>query len=125
MPKHLLPSTIIFVGLLSTAAPAEAKVIGSETASGDYAVAVASGDVDDPSSLRVTVSASSKQKVDVNWSVVCTKGLGAGSKDGKASGKTTLVRSIKMPMSNPDNCVVSASAQLSKGGKLKVTLSAS
>ena len=95
-----------------------------ETGSGDYAVAVAAGNVDDPAAIYVTVKSRPTQLVSGAWTVVCSKGFGAGSKSGKIHGTTSLTRALKLPMGNPDSCTASADAQLSDGGVVKVLLSA-
>src|SRR4051812_30835731 len=103
-------------------AVASARKIGSARASGDYATAVASGNAHRPHSIKVRVTSSPHQRATGSWSVVCNKGSGAGSKSGDFHGRTTFTRRIRMPMRHPDDCSVAASAQLDRGGHLKVTL---
>lgn len=103
-------------------AAAEAKRIGSKAARGDYAVVVASGHANHPHSLRVRVTSRPHQHVSGNWTVVCSKGMGAGSKSGNFSGRTRLTRHVRMPYRHPSECTLSAAAQLDHGGKLRVTL---
>jgi hypothetical protein len=101
----------------------KSHVIDRQRSSGDYAIAQASGSVDKPGTIRLRVSASPSQLVDATWMVVCSKGLGSsGSKDGQFKGTAPLSKTLKLPMSNPDDCTVSANAQLSRGGKVAVTL---
>jgi hypothetical protein len=101
---------------------ATAKRIGSAHASGDYATAVASGNAHRPHSIKVRITSSPHQRATGSWSVVCSKGSGAGSKSGDFHGRTTFTRRIRLPMHHPDDCSVAASAQLDRGGHLKVTL---
>jgi hypothetical protein len=104
-------------------ATAEARVIGRASASGDYATAVASGSVENPSSIRVRVIASRRQGISVYWSVVCSKGFGAGSKSGQFERRTRRVtRRLRLPMRDPDDCTVSASGSLDRGGRIRVLL---
>jgi hypothetical protein len=110
---------------VETAAKTKTKthVIDRQRSSGDFAIAQASGDVDNPGKIRLRVSASPSQKVEATWMVVCSKGLGAsGSKDGQFKARAPLSKTLKLPMSNPDSCTVSANAQLSDSGKVTVTL---
>lgn len=85
-------------------------------------MALASGSATNPSSLYVKVSATPRQNVSVYWSMVCSKGFGAGSKDGDFTARTTVKRKMRMPMRNPDDCTVSASGQLDGSGRIKVQL---
>ena len=120
--------TAIVAGLLAAltalAEPALAAVIivDRAIARGDYAVATAGGSVDRPRRLWVKVGARPNQRVDVSWVTVCSRGFGAGSRDGSFSGVTPLRRRIAMPYRRPDDCTVSASAQLSGRGRRIVVI---
>jgi hypothetical protein len=98
--------------------------VGSCTAQGDYAVCDASGSINHPRNIHIHVSASPDQHVSVYWDVTCSKGTGAGGKHGSFSGTTTLRRAVRMPYARPDSCVVSADAQLSSAGRLRVWITA-
>lgn len=98
------------------------KRIGRASASGDFAVALASGRATKPKGIVVTVAARPNQRVRGNWTMVCSKGFGAGSKSGNFSGTTPLTRAARMPMVRPDNCTVSATAQLVRSGRVVVSL---
>lgn len=121
---------------LAAAAPAAASTNGAASAhnkvrtfascraQGDFAICVAGGNVNRPVQLRVHVYASPKQRVSGAWDVVCAKGTGAGSESGTISGTTTINRKLRMPYAHPDSCTASADAQLAKGGKIHVWLTA-
>lgn len=98
--------------------------IGSCRASGDYAICVASGSINQPLSIEVHVSSAPDQQVTGAWDMVCSKGSGAGSKSGNFHGMTTLNRKMRMPYKHPDSCDVSADAQLATGGNLHVWITA-
>ena len=117
--------------------PLRACVVASALAAGDYATAVASGTVTQPESFSVVLYTSKSQPVDVAWSMVCSRGTSAGSKSGQATLQTFKtgetgptghpgawsIRTIKsFPMANSDSCVVSADAQLSTSGSLRLEL---
>jgi hypothetical protein len=104
--------------------PATVRHLGSCRSSGDFATCVTSGSVNHPSSIHVHVSATPAQNVSGAWSIVCTRGSGAGSKSGSFHGFTTLTRNVPFPMRHPDKCTVSADAQLSRGGGIRVWLTA-
>jgi hypothetical protein len=110
--------------IISTAVPAEAtvRVVDRARARGDFAVAVASGSVDNPRRLWVKVKAQSNQGVYVAWTVVCSRGSGAGSRDGDFNATTPLRRRLRTPYRQPDSCSFSASAQLDESGRLTVIL---
>jgi hypothetical protein len=107
---------------IAAAGPADARRIGSATARGDYATATASGSIKRPSVIRVIVNSRPHQRAFVAWSMTCSKGSGAGSKDGDFRARTRIKRRLRMPYRRPGDCSVAASAQLDEGGFLKVTL---
>jgi hypothetical protein len=118
-----LGSLPVLAVALAAAPSAEAKPIDTGSASGDYAIAQASGNVKKPGTIRVKVTASPRQKVSVNWTMVCSQpDGGAGSKDGKFTAKTPVTRTLKKPAKKVTDCTVSALAQLSDSGKIKITL---
>ncbi len=113
------------VGLLAVVAPAPAvtyKRIASKTASGDFAVVIASATAKRPKGIYVAVTAVPRQPVSVNWSVVCSRGTGAGSKSGDYTTSSSAKRKLRLPMLKPDSCSVSAGGQLERGGKITVRL---
>lgn len=114
--------TLAVVGLLLVPTLAVAKTVDSGRSSGDYAIAQASGSVDNPRKIKVFVTTSPRQKADGAWTVVCSNGSGAGSKSGNISGRGKFSRKLKLPMKRPDNCTVAANAQLSEGGRVRVTI---
>ena len=122
--QHLrgLAAPIALLAVLPLPATAEARIIGRAKASGDFAVAVASGSARRPRVLRVRVTARPRQRVSGSYTVVCSKGSGAGSKSGDFSGRTTLRRKLRMPMPRPDSCSVGASAQLEEGCRITLVL---
>jgi len=97
-------------------------VIASKRASGDFAVVVAGGSANHPRAMAVRVLATPNQRVSGSWTDVCGKDLGAGSKSGNLAGRTPLLRLVRFPMSHPDNCTASASAQLSGSGIIRVQI---
>jgi len=112
----------------ASAAPSTVRFLGGCRAQGDFATCIASGSVNHPHSIHVHVIARPGQRVSGSWSMICAKGLGAGSKSGNFSGwaglKHNLYRNLPMPYLHPDSCTVAADAQLSHGGKLHVWLTA-
>lgn len=117
---------ILVFALCAAAALAVAGVPGSkfaqETASGEYAIATAAGNVNHPDNIWVQVKSRPHQRASGAWLVTCTRGYGAGSKQGQLHGRTPFVRKLKMPYANPSSCTASANAQLSDSGFVKVQL---
>jgi Ricin-type beta-trefoil lectin domain len=107
---------IALAGTVISAGVASAGTLGSCSAEGQYATCVASGSVNNPVSISVTVTASSNQSVSVAWADTCSEGLGVGSASGSFSAETPVTQTISHPYAHPDNCVVSADAQLNGGG---------
>jgi hypothetical protein len=113
-------------GVAATASVASASTVGSCTAQGDYATCVASGTVNEPITIDVTVTSSPDQPVFVAWDDTCSQGTGAGSDSGSFTATTPKTTAISHPYSQPDNCIVSADAQLQNGGNsITVTITAS
>lgn len=98
------------------------RVIGRKSASGDFAIALASGRANKPTALYLRALARPNQGVDANWTLVCSKGLGAGSKSGRFSARTPVTRRLRMPMARPNSCIVSGGAQLRRSGRVTVLL---
>jgi hypothetical protein len=88
------------------------------SAQGGYAICTAGGTVNNPTSIWLHVRAQPKQRVTGAWDVTCSKGLGVGEKSGSFTGKADSVYTRRLPMNykHPDQCVVSADAQLSQAG---------
>lgn len=121
--KILAVGTVAAVlSLVATSSALAWTTIASETAHGDYAVAVAAGNADHPQGIKVRIKSRPHQKVSGSWDVVCSRGFGAGTKTGSFSGYTNLTRTLRMPYAHPDSCTASVSAQLTGGGFLKVMI---
>jgi hypothetical protein len=126
--KTVMRRWFVAAGLAAMLLPAAAaarsddKVVGRASASGDFAIALAHASVVKPAAILVAVKSSPLQAVSGNWTLVCSKGLGAGSKSGRFSGTTPLVRLARLPMRGPDRCTVAAGSQLSHGGRITVQI---
>jgi hypothetical protein len=93
---------------------------GSCTAQGQYATCVASGNASRPKGIAIYVDTGVHQWVKVYWTVVCTKGTGAGSRSGHFSVHTPATTYISHPYRYPDGCSVASDAQISKGNYLHI-----
>jgi hypothetical protein len=115
--------TAMAVVIVGTAAGAtQLRTIGKASASGDYAIALASGQAKRPAAIYARITSRPPQSVSGHWTMVCGKGFGAGSKSGSFKGRSPVQRRLRMPMSRPDNCTVSASGSLDRSGRIVVTL---
>ena len=94
----------------------------SGKANGDFAVAVASGNVRHPHKIFAKVTSHPARGVDGAWTVVCSRGFGAGSRSGNLGGHTPLIKRLSQPYANPDTCTASADAQLRDTGSVRVSL---
>jgi hypothetical protein len=118
-------AVLVTVGIaVETVGASEAalRVIGRKSASGDFAIALASGRANRPTALYLRVLGRPNQGVSANWTMVCSKGLGAGSKSGRFSVTTPVTRRLRMPMTRPSSCIVSGGAQLRRSGRVTVLL---
>jgi hypothetical protein len=98
------------------------KRIGIESASGDYAVATASGTGHKPRAIHVQVRTRPGQGFDASWSVTCSRGFGAGSKSGSFTGFGRRAKRIRLPMRRADTCYVAATGQLEDSGRIVVSI---
>ena len=113
-------------GVAASAIAANAGTIGSCSAQGQYAVCVASGTANKPITITVTVTSSPDQSVYVAWGTTCSQGTGAGGSSGSFTANTPVTRTITHPYYQPDQCIVSADAQLNDGGNsINVSIAAS
>lgn len=126
MGKAVLGVIVIVVGLGvagSALGSSEAlRVIGRGSSSGDFATVIASGTAKRPSVLYARITSRPRQRVTGNWTMVCSKGFGAGSKSGSFAGRTPIQRRLRFPMTRPASCTVSAGGSLDRSGRITVTL---
>ena len=98
---------------------------------GRLAIAQGRGRIKNPRGVNVRVSAAPKQTVTVDYQLSCYKATGKTSvtKVGQARYRTVPpnIRSIPLPLSGADECVVTVGAQLTRTvgeGRIKVAVSA-
>jgi hypothetical protein len=100
----------------------EAKVIGSSTAKGSFPATLAHATVDNPAAIKLKVTPTPAQKTAMSWNLACRRGTSAGNTHGRYNLTAASTRTLKLPMTHSDSCVVSASAQMSKSGTIKVEI---
>jgi hypothetical protein len=100
----------------------EAKVIGSSTAKGSFPATLAHATVDKPAAIKLKVTPTPAQETAMSWNLACRKGTSAGNRHGRYRLTTPSTKTLKLPMAHSDSCVVSASAQMSKSGTIKVEI---
>jgi hypothetical protein len=116
-----LARAIVVVGSLAlaasaVAAPAAWRVVTSRSASGDFAIVLADATIRKPRVVAVRVLARPKQRVSAGWTVLCSKGPGAGSRNDQASGRAPLTSVVRLPVNGADDCTIAATGQLMGGG---------
>jgi hypothetical protein len=94
---------------------------------GRHAKATAKGIVDHPVAVAVRVSAAPSQRVAVAWGLSCPKTADGDAKGTGGTYSTTApnVRALRLPRRKIAFCAVRGEAQLSRSGRVKVTLLAS
>jgi hypothetical protein len=127
MSKRKLAAIAAVVGATVAVASASAAtlgwhVIGSARASGDFAVASASGTANHPRLLAVRITNSHGGSVNGFAAISCSKGFGIGSKSATYSGHSPLLKVLPIPMKNSDRCQVVASGSSMAGGTLVVQI---
>jgi len=92
---------------------------------GRLAVAQARGTIIEPSRVRIRVSAAPKQTVTVNYQLGCYRNRRARVGKGSYRTRPPDTRAVRIPMSAPEHCIVTAGAQLTKikgEGRIKVAV---
>ena len=121
--RHPLKAALIAATAMLVAAPAAgAEVIGSGSASGDGAIAYATGTASKPSRIRVRITSSPRQSVFVAWSVECSRGTRTKSVNGRFRARTRVTRRLRVPMRRPRSCNASVSALIDRAGRVRVRL---
>ena len=117
-----LAATVL--ALLITAVPALARThtFGRASASGGFAAAAASGTATRPRALYVRVVTRPRERVSVNWTMVCTTGFWSRSRSGAFTARGRATRNLRMPARRPASCTLSATGQLARGGRLHISL---
>jgi len=126
----LLPATAAAGLLLSGTAAASTQNsvrFGYCQALGNYATCTASGNVNRPLTITVSVYTLPEDlSVTVYWNVICSQGSGAGSSSGQFTRDTPKVWILQHPYSRPDSCTVAASAGVNgNSARIRVYLDAS
>lgn len=98
------------------------RVITSEAASGSRVVVVAAGSASRPGGLALRVGSRPRQRVRGQWLVTCRRSGRSRTTRGTFDGRTTLRRTLRMGYAKPRRCRVSASAQLTARGRIRLTL---
>jgi hypothetical protein len=110
---------VVAVAVVSIAAAATSgwRVIGKASASGQFAVAAASGSAKRPHAIAVRITGGGGGVAGFGV-VACSRGIGSiGSTSTNFKGH---FGTLKLPMTNSDSCQVTASA--SGSGKLKLEI---
>jgi hypothetical protein len=121
-PVHRSPVPSSSVGSPVQPAPAPTgfHIVSWKSASGDLALTATTGDAKFPAAIDIRVLASPDQSASINWTVICTKDFGAGSKSGKLTAKTPVTKQLELPMPSPDDCILTGFAQLSRSGEVTI-----
>jgi len=93
-----------------------------QVASGKLASTQASGTVDNPGELLLSIKATPAQRAQMSWTITCSKGDSAGTKAGLRTLLTPVSLVLKQPMKDNDNCLVSANARLIGSGNIILKL---
>jgi len=104
-------------------ASGDGKSFGFGRASGQFKSIEASGTVKQPGVLLVKISSAPKQATTVSYAMVCTRtGGGAVNSMGQRKVSTPGSFEMKKPAGKLKRCDVFANAQLTKRGRMKLSL---
>lgn len=96
--------------------PTRWEVIATGTASGQYSIASAAGNVNDPTRIRLVIRVSQSQNGLVTWDNWCTETNGDfRTADGQATVALPATVGVRVP-GRPSSCSVSASVDMDVGG---------
>jgi hypothetical protein len=98
------------------------RVIGTASASGDFAVASGSGTARRPNQVAVRITNSRGGRVSGLGVVSCSRGFSIGSNSTQYGGRSPYLRVLRMPMKRADSCDVIASASSTTGGRLVIRI---
>jgi hypothetical protein len=90
--------------------------------SGAFAYCSSSGNVNDPRSVVFHVVVAPGQRVEGSWAINCTKGTQGGSSGGIVKGLAPQAKKLRLPLTDPSSCAISANAQLKKSGSIHTWL---
>jgi hypothetical protein len=118
----LLTSSALWIG---GAGASSIHIVSTGHATGQYAVANASGQILKPSNVYVAVSSKPELSGLVQWTVGCEKNNAViPSKSYKKTVKFPAIVKVKFPKSS-STCSVAANVQLDGSGKVTVSLESS
>lgn len=101
------------------------RQVGTGHASGDYALATASGTANNPSAIQLSITATPSQSGVVSWDLICTEnGGGVGSKTGQSTLVLPTVEPLPLPAPS-SSCIVSSGAQISGSGTVAISIESS
>ncbi len=105
------------------AAPArEAKVLDTGNDKGKFPSTLAHADIEKPAAIKLRITPTPAAKTAISWTLACRRDRSSRTTDGNFTVKKKATKRLKVPLKRSDICVASASAQMSKGGKLKVQI---
>jgi hypothetical protein len=121
--RHLLVLGLFGASALALAGPVHSaadawRIIGHASASGELAVAAASGTAEDPAQIAVRITAGRGASVSGTAVVACGNGYRAGSRTAtRVSGPSQLFRLVRVPL-RAESCDVVATASTTSGGRV-------
>ena len=100
----------------------EAKVVASKSDKGKYPSTLAHASLKDPGAIKMKITSDPEHTTHAAWTVACRKGRSADTSADRFTVKGGVTRSMNRPLTNPESCEVSASAQMVKRGTIKVQI---
>ena len=100
----------------------EAKVVASKSDKGKYPSALAHASLKDPGAVKMKITPDPRHTTHAAWTVACRRGRSADTSSDRFTVRRSVTRSMNRPLTNPDSCEVSASAQMVKSGTIKVQI---
>lgn len=100
----------------------EAKVVASKSDKGKYPSALTHASLTDPGAIKMKITPDPRHTTHAAWTVACRRGRSADTSSDRFTVKRAVTRSMNRPLTNPDSCEVSASAQMVKRGTIKVQI---
>ena len=100
----------------------EAKVLVSKSSKGDFPATSASATVEDPGAIKVKATPSPAKSTAISWTVACRVGSKAGTNNGRFTVTEAATKTLRKPIGRPHTCNVSASAQMSGKGAIKLEI---
>jgi hypothetical protein len=107
----------VLVGVDSAVAMSSGwRLVAADKTYAIYATLTVAGTAPHPTAMGVQIVAVPPQATSVAWRLVCLKGGRTRSTTGSYTARSTVIRSLRLPVADPASCRASVHGKLTSGG---------